>query len=61
MLTASEARKAAELQRLYLEERRRRLQAEQKLAGTRSAVVRLQAMLLKQKAEAAEQRANGAA
>ena len=36
------------------EEKRRRLQAEQRLAGTRSALRRLQVLLLKHRAEDAE-------
>jgi hypothetical protein len=56
MQTTAEARKFAELQRLDAQERQRRLMAEQKLAGTKSAVIRLQAPLLKQKAEEAERR-----
>jgi hypothetical protein len=54
---------AARVQRLESEladEKRRRQLAEQKAAGLRSAVVRLQASLLKRKAEDAERRAESA-
>jgi hypothetical protein len=56
MLT-SEARRIAELTRRVDEERRKRLAAEQKLGGLRSAVARMTALLMRQKAENAERRA----
>jgi hypothetical protein len=61
MQTAVEARKMAELQRLYAEERRKRLAAEQRAAGLRSAVLRMQALLARQRAAELEARAEHAA
>jgi hypothetical protein len=52
-----DARRIAELERSVNEERRKRPAAEQQLGGLSSAVARMHAMLLKQKAEEAERRA----
>jgi hypothetical protein len=52
-MTTAEARQIAQLRQLLDQERIARKQAEQKLAGMRSAVVRLQAQIAKQKAEVA--------
>jgi hypothetical protein len=60
MTQTVDARKIAELQRLYADERSKRIDLERKLAGTRSAVLKLQASLAKRKADEAERRANGA-
>ena len=59
-MTTREARRIAELQLALDEERRKRLAAEQRAAGLRSAVLRMQAMIAKKKAEAAETLARSA-
>jgi hypothetical protein len=56
-MKAAEARRILELQRKFEQERTKRLAAEQRAAGLRSAVLRMQAMLARQKAEDAERRA----
>jgi hypothetical protein len=56
-MQTSDTRRIAELERRVDEERRKRLAAERQLGGLRSAVARMHAMLLKQKAEEAEQKA----
>lgn len=61
MMQTRDAREVVRLRGLLDEERRKRLAAEQKAAGLRSAVVRMQALLAKQKADEALTRAEHAA
>ena len=56
-MQTADARRFAELQRRCEQERALRLAAEQRAAGLKSAVMRMQAQLARQKAEAAERRA----